>query len=168
MSERQKRLIEVYDYVRLHFGIHTKQGFAEALNYGRTSMSAALNGNEGYLTDSLFKTICATFPGVFNLDYLLTGEGSLLMLPDKSVLDGMEKFQKEIKRWSESDEVKQMRETMDAMRQTIESYQTALRAQNELIARLKKELNQSYPNPGIFASDDMVNLTTKPNPKQEK
>ena len=78
MSERQKRLIEVYDYVRLHFGIHTKQGFAEALNYGRTSMSAALNGNEGYLTDSLFKTICATFPGVFNLDYLLTGEGTLL------------------------------------------------------------------------------------------
>ena len=78
MSERQKRLIEVYDYVRLHFGIHTKQGFAEVLNYGRTSMSSALNGNEGYLTDSLFKTICATFPGVFNLDYLLTGEGTLL------------------------------------------------------------------------------------------
>ena len=53
MNERQKRLIEVYNYVRQHFGIHTKQGFAEALNYGRTSMSAAFNGNEGYLTDSL-------------------------------------------------------------------------------------------------------------------
>ena len=79
MNERQKRLIEVYDYVRQHFGIHTKQGFAEALNYGRTSMSAALNGNEGYLTDSLFKSICAAFPGTFNLDYLLTGEGSLLV-----------------------------------------------------------------------------------------
>ena len=38
MNERQKRLIEVYDYVRQHFGIHTKQGFAEALNYGRTSI----------------------------------------------------------------------------------------------------------------------------------
>ena len=36
MNERQKRLIEVYDYVRQHFGIHTKQGFSEALNYGRT------------------------------------------------------------------------------------------------------------------------------------
>ena len=42
-------------------------------------MSAALNGNEGYLTDSLFKSICAAFPGTFNLDYLLTGEGSLLV-----------------------------------------------------------------------------------------
>ena len=79
MNERQKRLIEVYDYARAHFGIHTKQGFAEALNYGRTSMSAALNGNEGYLTDSLFKNICEAFPNTFSLDYLLTGEGSLLL-----------------------------------------------------------------------------------------
>lgn len=78
MIEKQKRLKEVYDYLRQHNGIHTKTGFAEAVNYGRTSMSAALNGNEKYLTDSLFKNICEAYPGVFNLDYLLTGKGSLL------------------------------------------------------------------------------------------
>ena len=78
MKERQKRLIEVYEYLRRYFGIHTKTGFAEALHYGRTSMSAAMNGDEKYLSDSLFKNICTTYPGVFNLDYLLTGEGTLL------------------------------------------------------------------------------------------
>ena len=78
MIEKQKRLKEVYDYLRQHNGIHTKTGFAEAVNYGRTSMSAALNGNEKYLTDSLFKNICEAYPGVFNLEYLLTGKGSLL------------------------------------------------------------------------------------------
>ena len=78
MNERQKRLIEVYEHLRRYFGIHTKTGFAEALHYGRTSMSAAMNGDEKYLTDSLFKNVCETFRGVFNLDYLLTGEGSLL------------------------------------------------------------------------------------------
>ena len=78
MNERQKRLIEVYEHLRRYFGIHTKTGFAEALHYGRTSMSAAMNGDEKYLTDSLFKNVCETFHGVFNLDYLLTGEGSLL------------------------------------------------------------------------------------------
>ena len=78
MIEKQKRLKEVYDYLRQHNGIHTKTGFAESVNYGRTSMSAALNGNEKYLTDSLFKNICEAYPGVFNLDYLLTGKGSLL------------------------------------------------------------------------------------------
>lgn len=79
MIERQKRLIEVYEYLRRYFGIHTKTGFAEALHYGRTSMSAAMNGDEKYLTDSLFKNICEAYPGVFDLDYLLTGKGALLI-----------------------------------------------------------------------------------------
>ena len=76
-KDRQKRLIEVYDHLRQFFGIHTKTGFAEAVKYGRTSMSAAMNGKEEYLTDDLFENICEVYP-VFNLDYLLTGEGELL------------------------------------------------------------------------------------------
>lgn len=83
MNERQKRLIEVYEHLRRWFGIHTKTGFAESLHYGRTSMSAAMNGDEKYLTDSLFKNICEAYQGVFNLDYLLTGEGSLLTVEEE-------------------------------------------------------------------------------------
>lgn len=78
MKERQKRLNEVYEHLRENFRIHTKSGFAEAIHYGRTSLSAALNGNEAYLTDSLFKNICDAYPGTFNLQYLLTGDGELL------------------------------------------------------------------------------------------
>jgi len=78
MNERQKRLIEVYEHLRKYYGIHTKTGFAEALHYGRTSMSAAMNGDEKYLTDSLFKNICEAYKGVFDLNYLLTGDGDLL------------------------------------------------------------------------------------------
>jgi hypothetical protein len=47
-------------------------------------MSAAMNGNEKYLTKSLFMKICAAFPGVFNLDYLLTGTGTLLATKEKA------------------------------------------------------------------------------------
>ena len=83
MNERQKRLIEVYEHLRRYFGIHTKTGFAEALHYGRTSMSAAMNGDEKYLTDSLFKNICELYPGVFDLDYLLTGKGALLTVEEE-------------------------------------------------------------------------------------
>ena len=83
MKERQKRLIEVYEHLRRYFGIHTKTGFAEAIQYGRTSMSAAMNGDEKYLTDSLFKNICEAYPGVFDLDYLLTGEGQLLTIEEE-------------------------------------------------------------------------------------
>ena len=79
MNERQKRLIEVYDHLRSSYGVHTKTGFAEVIHYGRTSLSAAMNGDVSYLTDNLFKNICEAYPGVFNLDYLLTGEGKLLI-----------------------------------------------------------------------------------------
>ena len=83
MNKRQKRLIEVYEHLRKYYGIHTKTGFAEALHYGRTSMSAAMNGDEKYLTDSLFKNICEAYKGVFDLNYLLTGEGSLLTIEEE-------------------------------------------------------------------------------------
>ena len=91
MNERQKRLIEVYEHLRRYFGIHTKTGFAEALQYGRTSMSAAMNGDEKYLTDSLFKNICDTYKGVFNLNYLLTGEGQLLTIEEDVKSEDIEK-----------------------------------------------------------------------------
>ena len=123
MSERQKRLIEVYDYVRLHFGIHTKQGFAEVLNYGRTSMSSALNGNEGYLTDSLFKTICATFPGVFNLDYLLTGEGTLLSgdgVSDESINRSYKDTEVDVLK----KQIEALEDTIKRQKQIIEHYES--------------------------------------------
>ncbi len=78
MKERQKRLNEVYEYIRQNCGIHTKTDFAIAIKYSRTSLSAAMNGKESYLTDSLFRNICEAFPDTFNIDYLLTGEGELL------------------------------------------------------------------------------------------
>lgn len=75
---RAKRLDEVYKHLFAHFGITSQKHLAEVLKVQRTGLSSAFNGNVTNLTDNLFKKICAAFPGVFNLDYLLTGEGSLL------------------------------------------------------------------------------------------
>lgn len=41
-----------------------------------------MNGNKSYLSDNTFIKVCAAFPGVFNLDYLLDGKGELLAIPD--------------------------------------------------------------------------------------
>ena len=82
MIERQKRLNEVYEHLHNHHGVHTKGGFADEIGYARAYVSSALNGNEDYLTDKLFKNICSTYKGVFNLDYLLTGEGDLLTVEE--------------------------------------------------------------------------------------
>ena len=79
MIEKQKRLHEVYEHLRKFFGVHTQIDFAESLEYSRVYISAAMNGNEKNLTDKLFRKICDAYPGVFNLDYLLTGNGELLL-----------------------------------------------------------------------------------------
>ena len=88
---RADRLKEVYEYVRKRFPIHTQYDFAERLKYNRAYISSAMHGNEKNLTDKLFTNICEAFPGVFNLDYLLTGEGQLLTIEEEVKSEDLEK-----------------------------------------------------------------------------
>lgn len=153
MNERQKRLIEVYEYLRRYFGIHTKTGFAEAIQYGRTSMSAAMNGDEKYLTDSLFKNICAVFPGVFNLDYLLTGNGSLL---EEEVVhdDGTLRITETI------DPSSLVNAALAAKDETIAAIRQQLEAKDQLIASLRQQIELlksgkiDHPQYPLMASDN--------------
>lgn len=78
MNMKQERLKELYAHLRQYHGVHTQVDFANKVKMSCPAMSAAMNGNEKYLTKSLFMKICAAFPGVFNLDYLLNGTGTLL------------------------------------------------------------------------------------------
>ena len=88
---RADRLKEVYEYVRKRFPIHTQYDFAERLKYNRAYISSAMHGNEKNLTDKLFTNICEAFPGVFNLDYLMTGEGQLLTIEEEVKSEDIEK-----------------------------------------------------------------------------
>ena len=94
MLERQKRLNEVYEHLHNHFGVHTKGDFAEAVQYARAYISSAMNGNEKYLTDKLFTNICEAYQGVFNLDYLLNGNGTLLTDEEDAKSSEIEKASK--------------------------------------------------------------------------
>ena len=91
MNTRKDRLNEVYEHLRNHFGIHTKTQFASVLKITQPALSSAMNGNEAYLTDNLFKRICAAYQGVFNLDYLLTGNGQLLTIQEEVKSEQIEK-----------------------------------------------------------------------------
>ena len=83
MKSKQERLMEVYNYVRENCNVHTKTEFAAYLHMTQPALSAAINGHEAYLTKNLFIKISSAFPGVFNLNYLLTGQGTLLANTDQ-------------------------------------------------------------------------------------
>ena len=134
MNERQKRLIEVYEHLRRYFGIHTKTGFAEAIHYGRTSLSAAMNGDESYLTDNLFKNICEAYRGVFNLDYLLTGNGQLLTIREEVTNEELEK----VVNPQPIDQSSLVNAALAAKDQTIAQFELRLLEKDELIKTQKQ------------------------------
>jgi len=121
MKERKERLKEVYEYLRRYKNIHTQTDFASAINYSRNAITLAMNGNGSYLTDRLFENICKTFPGVFSLDYLLTGRGVLLM-----------------ERPHSPQTTENVRPTADM----VELYAQRIRLVDDLRASLREELNE--------------------------
>ena len=77
--KKAQRLNEVYKHLFAHDKVKSQTDFADKLKVQRTGLSAAMNGAKANLTKNLFMKICAAFPGVFNIDYLLTGVGTLLI-----------------------------------------------------------------------------------------
>lgn len=141
MTSKQERLKEVYNHLRSYFGIHTQIDFAEAIHITRPALSSAMNGNEAYLTKNLFQKICAAFPGVFNLDYLLTGEGNLLTVDDTKKADSPS--------------------TDEMTANILELYARMIRGLDDLRAQLKEELAevQSVKSELRKARDDFRNAT---------
>jgi hypothetical protein len=161
MNERQKRLIEVYNFVRQHYPIHTKTDFANAVGHGRTSMSAALNGSEEYLTDALFQKICVAYPGVFNLDYLLTCRGELLLPIPRP----------ECKQVSDIQEVNYTNNLFDLAMQVIKDNEALHRQLQTSIAELRSLIDRYGPIPGTESPrSDYMHMVAedldKTNPKK--
>ena len=96
-------------------------------------MSAAMNGKDSYLTKNLFMKVSAAFPGVFNLDYLLTGKGSLL---NEEIIhdDGLIQITESI------DSSSLINAALAAKDETIATLRDQIATLNELISGLRDEI----------------------------
>ena len=162
MTNRQERLTEVYDHLREHHGIHTQTGFATALGYSRPVISSALNGNELSLTDKLFQKVCEVYPE-FNLEYLLTGKGSLLIQkptseqgisPANEMENVLELYARMIRgvddlRVRIKDELTDIQSMKDEMRQACVEFHAA----TTRLERIARQLSSS-DRPMDFAAED--------------
>ena len=162
MTNRQERLTEVYDHLREHHGIHTQTDFATALGYSRPVISSALNGNELALTDKLFQKVCEVYPE-FNLEYLLTGKGSLLIQkptseqgisPANEMENVLELYARMIRgvddlRVRIKDELTDIQSMKDEMRQACVEFHAA----TTRLERITRQLSSS-DRPMDFAAED--------------
>lgn len=72
---------KAYEYLRFQGLAGTQEDVADMLKRQRTNVSSALNGNPKYLTDRFIEDFCKTF-GTINPNWLITGEGSMLIQAD--------------------------------------------------------------------------------------
>ena len=141
--DRKNRLKEAYKYLQSIGKIHTQKGFADALGKAEGTISRAFNGDEKALTDNLFVQITMSFPGLFNLDYLLTGEGSLLVEEGGAKVQDTDSGELSALR----SRVKILEEQVARQRQIIDHYESFV----ELLTRENRQLEQTIDNP--FVSD---------------
>lgn len=88
--DRQSRLKIVFEYLRQHGMAHTQKDFADALGKAEETISRAFNGDEKALTNNLMLQITVAFPGVFNIDWLLSGDGEMLIHRGSPSIVGMD------------------------------------------------------------------------------
>lgn len=79
-SARAERLRKVFDYLVFSGVFTTRADFADAIGTNKTNLSSAMNGNEKYLSDSLFAKIHSVYDNI-SLQWLMTGEGEMLKVP---------------------------------------------------------------------------------------
>ena len=108
---RKDRLREVYEYLRNNGFVHTQKAFADALGKAEGTLSKAFKGDEKSLTDNLFVQVTLAFPNIFNINYLLTGEGTLL------AMDGVS--DESINRSYKDTEVDVLKKQIEALEDTI-------------------------------------------------
>ena len=174
MIPRQKRLHEVFEYLRNNCGIHTQTDFANAIKYSRVYVSSALNGNENNLTDKLFESVCRKFPQ-FNIDYLLKGEGQLLVQEPETA--PIEKQQDALtyaaiqvgKMMAElSNSIASVREFQKKLEETEERLKQQSNTLNERIAQLDKMMatldRQDHRIPGL----EPIDIAAEPLKKRAK
>ena len=82
--KRNERLKEAYRYLRDRGVVHTQQDIASRMRKPKTNVSSAFNGNEKYLTDKFLMDFNKAFKGIFNEDWLISGDG-LMIIPNGNV-----------------------------------------------------------------------------------
>jgi transcriptional regulator with XRE-family HTH domain len=146
---RAKRLDEVYKHLFAHFGITSQKHLAEVLKVQRTGLSSAFNGNVANLTDNLFKKICAAFPGVFNLDYLLTGKGYLLTVEEDVKSTEFENANRQMPTQPSATEI----DASSAINAAIAAYV-------ELTNRLKQEMNDRLSDKDTIIAEKQARIAS--------
>jgi len=76
--EKKERINQAFSYLKDNGLVHTQRDLAEKMGATAPNVSSALKGVDNVLTDNFLLRFNNAFGGIFNDNWLLTGEGSML------------------------------------------------------------------------------------------
>ena len=76
--DRSERLKMAYEYLRFRGMVHTQKDLAEKMQATPPHVSSALKGDVRFLTDKFLQRFNHSFEDIFNLQWLILGEGNML------------------------------------------------------------------------------------------
>lgn len=75
---KHKCITKAYEHLRSIGKVHTKTDVANIMHASRPNVTAALNGDSKFLTDNFLERFNIAFDNMFNIKWLITGEGDML------------------------------------------------------------------------------------------
>lgn len=87
--ERRERFVKAFNHLRSEGIVATQKEAAAKMGAKPPVFSAAMKGDESYLTDRFLRRFNSAFDDIFNLEWLLKGEGSSMLMtaPNASVFN---------------------------------------------------------------------------------
>ena len=85
-TTKKDRLRDVFEYLRYNGYVRTQKDLANKMNTSAPNISNAMRGLDGFLTDGFFYRLNATFDNIFNISWLLEGEGEMLAQPQSTTI----------------------------------------------------------------------------------
>ncbi|WP_291104499.1 MULTISPECIES: S24 family peptidase [unclassified Dysgonomonas] len=78
MKEKRERFLKAFNYLRGEGIINTQLDLADKMSANNVNIGYALKGNKSYLTDKFLNRFNETFDGIFDINWLLKGDGEML------------------------------------------------------------------------------------------
>lgn len=128
--DRVDRFKKAFDYLKSRGMIHTQKDLAERVEATTPHVSLAMKGDSRYLTDNFVRRFNDAFGSIFNLQWLLLGEGEMLKENDDD-------FEQPL---TQDQTVLRLIDELSAQRKMTE---TALEQNSRLITLLEKETERT-------------------------
>ena len=139
--DMKERFNRAFAYLRGEQIIKGQKDLAEKLGATPGNISKALSGDKSALTNNLMKRFCAAFPGMFNLRWLILGEGNMLQSAENGARDAQNVKVDN----STTNEIERLKNENEVLIKTINVMAAELSAIRADIAELRKSICVTIP-----------------------